>query len=194
MMTQVYMIGVGGQGIGLLAEVLATACDAAGLDIRAVDTHGLAQRGGTVESFLRAGSAVFSPLVQPHEADLVIALERTEALRGLIHYARPGGILVYYRTTWQPLGVRLGAQASVMDDDVWQQAKRMGVTVYAVAENLPDTRMQNVAVLATVARNGLVAGVKAEHIRDALARVVPPKVQASNLALFDRLTAMPNES
>jgi len=187
MISQVYMIGVGGQGIGLLAEVLAAACDAAGLEIRAVDTHGLAQRGGTVESFLRAGKAVFSPLVRPKEADLVIALERTEALRGLSRYARPGGTLVYYRTTWQPLGVRLGQRESVTDADVLREAQRLGVTVHAVEEDLPDTRMQNVAVLAAVARGALISGVSAAQIREALSHAVPPKVMAANLELFDRL-------
>ncbi len=187
MITQVYMIGVGGQGIGLLAEVLAHACDAAGLDLRAVDTHGLAQRGGTVESFLRVGSPVFSPLISPHEADVVIALERTEALRGLVSHARPGGALVYYATTWQPLAVRLGQGASVTDALLQEEAARKNVAVHAVREDLEDVRMQNVAVLARVAREGLIPGVRPGHVREALERLVPPRAAASNLALFDRL-------
>jgi len=57
------MIGVGGQGIGLLSEVLLRAVDYAGLRVKAVDTHGLAQRGGVVVSNLRMGDNVFSPLI-----------------------------------------------------------------------------------------------------------------------------------
>lgn len=49
----VYMSGVGGQGIGLLSEVLLRAADYAGYRVKAVDTHGLAQRGGIVVSQVR---------------------------------------------------------------------------------------------------------------------------------------------
>jgi indolepyruvate ferredoxin oxidoreductase beta subunit len=186
MTTQIYMIGVGGQGIGLLAEVLAHAGDLAGLEIRAVDTHGLAQRGGSVESFLRVGTRVFSPLVAPHDAALVIALERTEALRALTQYARPGGRLVWYETTWQPLAVRLGREAAVESAQIHETAAKKNVTVRPVhIDHLPDTRMQNVAVLATIAGLGWIPGVAIEHYRRALEDLVPPKAAKANLALFD---------
>jgi indolepyruvate ferredoxin oxidoreductase beta subunit len=188
--TQIYMIGVGGQGIGLLAEVLAHASDRAGLLVRAVDTHGLAQRGGSVESFLRVGTRVFSPLVAPGEADLVIALERTEALRGLTTYARPGGRLVWYETTWQPLSVRLGREPLVERAAILERAAALGVTARPVhVPDLPDARMQNVAVLATLAGLGWVPGLTPEHYRGALEALVPPRAAAANLALFDALVA-----
>lgn len=186
--TQIYMIGVGGQGIGLLAEVLAHASDRAGLLVRAVDTHGLAQRGGSVESFLRVGTRVFSPLVAPGEAELVIALERTEALRGLTTYARPGGRLVWYETTWQPLSVRLGREPLVEQAAILERAAALGVTARPVhVPDLPDARMQNVAVLATIAGLGWIPGLTPAHYRGALEALVPPKAAAANLALFDAL-------
>ena len=57
----IFMIGVGGQGIGLLSEVLLRAADYAALRVKAVDTHGLAQRGGVVVSHLRLRQRVFPP-------------------------------------------------------------------------------------------------------------------------------------
>ena len=66
----IYLCGVGGQGIGLLCEILLRAADHAGLVARAVDTHGLAQRGGTVISHIRLGEAVFSPLIGDGQAHL----------------------------------------------------------------------------------------------------------------------------
>jgi indolepyruvate ferredoxin oxidoreductase beta subunit len=188
--TQIYMIGVGGQGIGLLAEVLAHAGDRAGLAIRAVDTHGLAQRGGSVESFLRVGTHVYSPLVAPGEADLVIALERTEALRGLTTYARPGGRLVWYETSWQPLAVRLGRESTVETASILERAASLGVTPRPVhVPDLPDPRMQNVAVLATIAGLGWIPGLEAAHYRGALEALAPSKAVGANLALFDRVLA-----
>ena len=58
----VFMIGVGGQGIGLLSEVLIRAADRAGHRVKGVDTHGLAQRGGPVISHLRLGDEVDNSL------------------------------------------------------------------------------------------------------------------------------------
>jgi Pyruvate/2-oxoacid:ferredoxin oxidoreductase gamma subunit len=105
----IYLCGVGGQGIGLLSEVLLRAADHAGLAVKAVDTHGLAQRGGIVVSQIRIGDTVHSPLICEQQADLVVSLERHEALRAVTRYVRDGGTLIYYNTVWQPLGVRLGS-------------------------------------------------------------------------------------
>jgi indolepyruvate ferredoxin oxidoreductase, beta subunit len=113
----IYMLGVGGQGIGLLSEALARAADHAGIQVRGVDTHGLAQRGGTVVSNLRLGPRAFSPLVEIGTADLVIALERHEAVRGVSRYLRENGTLVYYDAVWQPLDVRLGKGKEATAED-----------------------------------------------------------------------------
>lgn len=65
----------------MLSEVLIRAADYAGYTVKAVDTHGLAQRGGIVVSQVRLGETVHTPLVSRRSADLVIALERHEAQR-----------------------------------------------------------------------------------------------------------------
>ncbi|MDH3576024.1 MAG: 2-oxoacid:acceptor oxidoreductase family protein, partial [Desulfobacteraceae bacterium] len=92
----IYLAGVGGQGIGLLSEILLRGADHAGLKVKGVDTHGLAQRGGVVVSQLRLGSRVYSPLIFQNEADLVVALEHHEALRGTNAALKDGGTLIYY--------------------------------------------------------------------------------------------------
>jgi Pyruvate/2-oxoacid:ferredoxin oxidoreductase gamma subunit len=89
----IYLAGVGGQGIGLLSEIILRAADHAGHVVKAVDTHGLAQRGGIVVSQIRLGRYVHAPLIASNTADLVISLERHEALRALNHAAKDGGTL-----------------------------------------------------------------------------------------------------
>src|SRR6056297_2297172 len=121
----IYMIGVGGQGIGLLSEVLIRAFDYANLNVRGVDTHGLAQRGGTVQSHLRVGEGIYSPLIKKDTADLVIALERTEALRGIQNYLKPAGTLIYYNTSWQTLDVRLENTNEVKKVDINKAAEKL---------------------------------------------------------------------
>ena len=79
----IYLTGVGGQGIGLLIEILLRAADHAGFPVKGVDTHGLAQRGGIVVSQIRIGEEAHSPLIRQGEADLVVALE-TELTEDLV--------------------------------------------------------------------------------------------------------------
>ncbi|MBN2725685.1 MAG: 2-oxoacid:acceptor oxidoreductase family protein [Deltaproteobacteria bacterium] len=184
----IYITGVGGQGIGLLSETMLLSGDFAGLDVRAVDTHGLAQRGGTVESFLRLGKNIHSPLIAPGMADLVIALEINEALRGMDKYLRNNGTLIYYDTQWQPLEVRLSRKSTLNEDVINTQAKIRNCNVHRVfVEDLPDTRMQNVAILGTIAAKKLVEGITPEHYIQALSQLLKPSVLKGNLEVFNKI-------
>jgi len=181
----VFMIGVGGQGIGLLSEVLMRAADDAGLRVKAVDTHGLAQRGGVVISNLRIGDNSFSPLIASNQADLVVALERHEALRGLKLAARDGSTLVYYNTVWQPLDVRLNLAEVVTEADITRVCQSRQINEYRVFQpDLADIRMQNVAVLATIHAKRLIPGVAEENYRQALDDLLQGNVREQNLQLF----------
>jgi indolepyruvate ferredoxin oxidoreductase beta subunit len=181
----IFMIGVGGQGIGLLAEALARAADHAGIVVRGCDTHGLAQRGGVVTSHLRLGASAHSPLVSQRCADLVIALERHEALRGARTYLKSGGVLVWYDTSLQPLGVRLGEAAAVSREDVEEECRALGALCQAVErKDLGDSRAQNVAVMAHIAAAGLVPGIDAGHFKAALGDLMAGAALERNLALF----------
>ncbi len=181
----IFMIGVGGQGIGLLSEVLLRAADDAGLRVKAVDTHGLAQRGGVVISNLRIGDNSFSPLIAGNQADLVVALERHEALRGLKMAARDGCTLVYYNTVWQPLDVRLNLSEAVTEADITRVCQARQINEHVVFQpDLADIRMQNVAVLATIHKKSLLPGVKEENYRQALDDLLKGKVLEQNLKLF----------
>ena len=182
----VYMIGVGGHGIGLLSEVLLRAADYAGLRVKAVDTHGLAQRGGVVVSNLRMGDNVFSPLIPGGEADLVVALERHEALRGLKIASRDGGMLVYYNTVWQPLDVRLNRAEETQIADIHHVCKARNIKEYVVCHPaLEDIRMQNIAVLSIIHKNKLVPGVRGAHYKNAMTDLLQGTTLKQNLTLFE---------
>jgi indolepyruvate ferredoxin oxidoreductase, beta subunit len=83
------------------------------MEVRGVDTHGLAQRGGVVVSHIRTGKGEFSPLIAPGEADLVLALERHEAFRAMTGFLKDGGSLAYYDAVWQPFEIRNGSVPQV---------------------------------------------------------------------------------
>lgn len=185
----VYMSGVGGQGIGLLSEVLMRAADYAGYGVKAVDTHGLAQRGGIVVSHLRIGNRVFTPLIPAGEADLAIALERHEALRSLNSAVKPGGTLVYYDTVWQPLDVRLGNAGEVGSETIAEQARQRKIALHRVCKpDLKDARMQNIVVLAQIHRHQLLEGISTDHFHKAMDDLMAGGMLAANRALFDAET------
>lgn len=182
----VYLIGVGGQGIGLLSEVLLRAADHAGHTVKAVDTHGLAQRGGVVISNLRLGSNVFSPIIPEGQADLLVALERHEALRGLNAALKDRGTLVYYDTVWQPLGVRLKQAAEVDEDTIHRVCETRRIREFRMRHaGLQDARMQNMVVLAAIGRHGLIPGIHQNHYRSALEDLLQGEMLQKNLSVFE---------
>ena len=182
----IYLSGVGGQGIGLLSETILRAVDDAGQRVVAVDTHGLAQRGGIVVSQIRIGPHAHSPLVPRHQADLVVSLERHEALRALGEFAKISGTLIYYNTVWQPLGVRLGTAKEITSEDVEAACKQLGVRgIKVFQKDLQEARMQNVALLARIDRHGLIPGVTSDHYRKAMKDLMAGEMLEKNLALYD---------
>lgn len=75
--------GTGGQGLITLTRMIAEAALAEGLDVKTSELHGLSQRGGSVETHIKIGKEIDSPIIPKKEADLVIALEAFESLRAI---------------------------------------------------------------------------------------------------------------
>jgi indolepyruvate ferredoxin oxidoreductase beta subunit len=188
----VYLCGVGGQGIGLLSEVLGRACLAAGHSTRGCDTHGLAQRGGIVVSHLRLGDDVYTPLVPRGCADLVVSLERVEALRATKTMLRQGGTVVYYDAVYQPIHVRMGAAQCPRAEDVEEAVRARGGKLERVwIDDIADPRMQNVALLGRLAALGAIEGVGRGEIESALREVLQAGAVEANLALLERTAFKP---
>jgi indolepyruvate ferredoxin oxidoreductase beta subunit len=186
----IYLCGVGGQGIGLLSEVLGQACLAAGHAVRGCDTHGLAQRHGTVVSHLRLGPAALMPRVPEGRAHLVVGLERLEALRAVRPMLGPGGTVVYYDTVYQPIHVRLGQHrypsAADLESAVGAKGGRLERVFF---EDLVDPRMQNVALLGRVVGTSLIEGLTPAVAEAALSAALAARLVEQNIAVFRRAAA-----
>lgn len=81
--TNVLLVGVGGQGILLASEILSEAAMLAGFDVKKSEIHGMSQRGGSVVSHVRYGREVFSPIVPEGEGDILFGFELMETCRAL---------------------------------------------------------------------------------------------------------------
>jgi len=86
------LAGTGGQGILLASKIMVQAALRQGLPVLGAETHGMAQRGGSVVAHVRIGECL-SPMVLPRSAHLLMALERLEGLRNLA-FLRPGALII----------------------------------------------------------------------------------------------------
>ncbi len=79
----IIITGVGGQGLITLISVINQAAFIEGKDVRSSELHGLSQREGSVETHVKFGKKVYSPLVYRGQADLIMGLEILEGLRAV---------------------------------------------------------------------------------------------------------------
>ena len=89
---QILISGLGGQGVLFATSILLEAARAKGWDAIASETHGMAQRGGSVVSHIKFGP-LLSPLIRSGSADVLLSLNREEAFRNL-HFVKRGGTVV----------------------------------------------------------------------------------------------------
>jgi indolepyruvate ferredoxin oxidoreductase beta subunit len=122
----ILLVGVGGQGILTIGEILASAAAEKGLPVNFFPSRGMAQRGGFVKAQLRLGRERVGPYIPERGADLVVAMERSEALKA-IPYSRADGDFLLFGDVWSPTAVTLGkapyptleqAKAAVLDAHV----------------------------------------------------------------------------
>ena len=131
--TTVSLVGVGGQGVLLAAAILAQSAMAEGLDVKASEVKGMAQRGGSVVGTVRFGRNVWSPVSS--RADVVVAMELLEGRRGL-GLLGPRGTLVCAATTRIMPGSVLRREDEY-PDDLTAAAQECGVRLLALdAEEL----------------------------------------------------------
>jgi indolepyruvate ferredoxin oxidoreductase beta subunit len=156
----IYLVGVGGQGVLTIADLVAQAALQAGVAANYYPTKGMAQRGGFVKAQVRLGRTMVGPQIPEKGADLVIAMELSEALKA-VRYIRPGGDFLLFGHVWQPTAVLLGKAPYPARDQVEEQIRVAGARLcYLDPEGIPlleGTRVPaNVYVLgAAVGRTGL---------------------------------------
>jgi len=93
MTTTVLLVGVGGQGTILAADILAHVALDEGMDAKVSEIHGMSQRAGSVSTVVRFGEEVHSMIADRANTDIIVSFEVIEALRYL-DYLKPDGLLI----------------------------------------------------------------------------------------------------
>jgi indolepyruvate ferredoxin oxidoreductase beta subunit len=156
----IYLVGVGGQGVLTIAEIISAAAFHKEIPSNYFPTEGMAQRGGFVKAQVRLGRKLVGPNIPEKGADLAIAMEISEALKA-IRFVRPGGDFILWGHVWAPTAVMLGKAKYPPLDQVKEQIKLAQAKLYFIdPEYLPlfegDLAPDNLYVLgAAVAGTGL---------------------------------------
>jgi indolepyruvate ferredoxin oxidoreductase beta subunit len=170
----IYMVGVGGQGVLTIGEIITETAFRAGLPVNFYPTKGMAQRGGFVKAQLRLGRPAPGPAIPEGGADLVIATEVSEALKA-IKFVKRGGEFVLFAYRWEPTAVMLGKASYPELGAVLEQAQLAGARPVVIdPAQLPLYEGQ------PVPDNVYTLGVAATETR--LGKIVSPQAMADVIA------------
>ena len=179
----IMIVGVGGQGTLLTRRILGKLAINAGYDVKLSEVHGMAQRGGSVVTFVRYGDKVNEPIVEEGQADVLIAFERLEALRYL-HFLKKDGVVIVNDWRIDPITVVTGVAAYPEDVIETLKEKRRAIVVEATAESkkLGAPKAFNIIVLGAAARH---MGFEKEDWLRVIETTVPPKTIEVNKQAFE---------
>ncbi len=176
--------GVGGQGTLLAGKIIAEAALAENHDVKSSETHGMAQRGGSVLIHVRFARKVYAPLVPRGEADFLLAFEQLEALRSLPWLA-PEGTAVVNMQAIAPLPVLTGQcdYPDGIEAALTANVKRV-ITVNALSIEpvCAHPRTANLFLLGILARR---LPFPRETWDQAIARLIPPPHLQINSRAFE---------
>lgn len=190
----ILLAGVGGQGLMLLSQVMGDACTRSGVKVVVGAQHGLAQRSGSISAHVRIGDA-YSPLIPYGTADLIIAMEATEALRYIEFLKQGGTVVMNSRIMHPPLETapivknRQELRMYVTLEQVKEQLGKVAGNVISidaekVAVEAGNPRTENIVLLGVAsALSGFP--VKIEPLKESVRRVVPERAVEANLKAFD---------
>ena len=151
--TNILVVGIGGQGVMTAAEILAQTAIAQGYDVKKTEVAGMAQRGGVVSSHVRFGAKVLSPKIVAGSAHLLVGFEAAEAMRWCDHL-RPDGIAMVNTLRLEPPVVSLGLFKYPGNPIGAMRAAGVNVCAFdagAIAMELGDIRLVNTIMLGAIA-------------------------------------------
>lgn len=176
------LVGVGGQGTLLASKILGALAMQLNYDVKVSEVHGMAQRGGSVVTYVRIGEGVSSPLVETATADYVVAFEQMEAMRAL-PYLKKGGVVITNTQRISPMPVVMGT--AKYPDDLLEKlnasARVVQMDALSMAEEAGEARAVNLVLLGALCRD---MNSDKEAWEKAIAACVKEKLLAVNLKAF----------
>ena len=179
----IMIVGVGGQGTLLTSRILGGLAILGGYDVKLSEVHGMAQRGGSVVTFVRYGEKIAEPIVEEGQADVIIAFERLEALR-YAHFLKKDGALIVNDWRIDPMPVVSGAAKypEGILETLGKEHKVYTVNATEEAKKLGNPRVFNLIVLGVAAQH---MDFTREQWYEVIEKTVPAKTVDINKKAFD---------
>ncbi len=186
-MINIQIVGVGGQGILTAAKIIANASMAEGLNVVMSEVHGMAQRGGVVESSVRIGD-VYSPIIGDGKADVILSFEPVEAYRAL-GKANPETKIVTNMVPMVPFTVTIGQGEYPPVGMLIENMKKVTPYVYtfdafALAREAGTEKAANVVMLGALSGLGILP-ISREKMKEVVIYTVPQKFRDVNIKAFE---------
>jgi indolepyruvate ferredoxin oxidoreductase beta subunit len=178
--TNILIVGVGGQGTLLASRVIAEAAVETGNDVKVSEVHGMAQRGGSVVTQVRYGPKVYSPIIKKGDADIILAFEKLEAARYL-DYLASGGLMVINNETIDPLPVMSGESKypQQLEEKIAAKVPRtVVVDASGIAKDCGNIKAANVVLIGIAGR---VLNLPEDALVRAIQKMVPERAIEINL-------------
>lgn len=178
----IMIVGVGGQGTLLTSRILGGIVLKAGYEVKLSEVHGMAQRGGSVVTYVRYGDHVAEPIVEEGQVDILISFERLEALRYL-HYLKKDGVIIVNNWRIDPITVVTGV--ATYPEGILETIEK-DHTLYTInameeAKKLGNSRVFNIIVLGLAAKH---MDFTEEDWLQVIEETVPPKTVEINKTAF----------
>lgn len=185
MTVDIYLAGVGGQGIITASRMIGDAAINAGLNVLLSETHGMAQRGGSVVCTARIGD-VHSPLIPDGLADVVLSFELLETMRALCAASRKT-VVISSMDKMVPVSVTTGTLHYPTAEEVAEAAKKIAkefvtIDTAKLAKEAGTPLSSNIVMVGALAGTGMT-GIERRHYEKAVKANVP-RLVPENLAAF----------
>ncbi len=179
----IIIAGVGGQGLITLNNIIAKAALIEGYDVKTSELHGLSQREGSVETHIRFGNKVYSPMIVSGKADLVLGLESAEALRA-IHFANAKTIFVINDNYVSYEG---GLPKNGIEEEIKKTLRERAFLIKAseiCKKELGNEVVSSIYLLGFCVSKNIIP-LKAESVLKAIEKIVPQKYLELNKKAFE---------
>jgi indolepyruvate ferredoxin oxidoreductase, beta subunit len=181
--TNILITGVGGQGNLLASRIIGQLALNSGLDVKISEVHGMAQRGGSVITYVKIGEKIYSPLIEKGAADYLIAFEMLEALRWS-DYLKNNGIMIVNEQMILPMPVICGEEeypANIKEEIKTRSRNVFFVKALDAARHYGNIKTVNTVLLGVLAK---LSAYSLENWLEALAGSIPAKLAEVNKKAF----------
>lgn len=182
MQSNILICGVGGQGIVLTSKLIAATAMEHDIPVMSAETIGMAQKGGSVFSFLRLGDDIYCPMFPEKTADLIIGFEPAEAVR-MLPYLKDGGQVVVNTHPIMPVTATLGG-SDYTGKEMLEYLQRNVENVLLVdgvkaCEDIGSPKVLNMIMLGASVRNNILP-FSVDDIEETMKKAVKPQFVEMN--------------